>query len=270
MQPLRHFVLAVQFFSRIPVTGRLAAWAGWSPQLQHASVAHLPGIGWLVGAWGAACLAATGWLLAPSPWMPLVAAVLSTVATLWLTGGLHEDGLADVADGLGGFVPPERALEIMKDSRLGAYGAMALVMALLAKLSLVALLIDIHVQWAALLLCSIHVLSRMAPLALMQCLPYVGQAAHSKALHAAGRPLAARGLVAATLWCLPALALTGWLGGLPLVIGLVLPGALATAAMVRWLRRRLGGMTGDCLGAAQQVCELAMLLGAAAVLVRVP
>ncbi len=270
MQPLRHFVLAVQFFSRIPVTGRLAAWAGWSPQLQHASVAHLPGVGWLVGAWGAACLAATGWLLAPSPWMPLVAAVLSTVATLWLTGGLHEDGLADVADGLGGFVPPERALEIMKDSRLGAYGAMALVMALLAKLSLVALLVDINMQWAALLLCSIHVLSRMAPLTLMQCLPYVGQAAHSKALHAAGRPLAARGLVAAILWCLPALALTGWLGGLPLVIGLVLPGALATAAMVRWLRRRLGGMTGDCLGAAQQVCELAMLLGAAAVLVREP
>lgn len=269
MQPLRHFVLAVQFFSRIPVTGRLAAWAGWSPQLQHASVAHLPGIGWLVGAWGAACLAATGWLLAPSPWMPLVAAVLSTVATLWLTGGLHEDGLADVADGLGGFVPPERALEIMKDSRLGAYGAMALVMALLAKLSLVALLVDIHVQWAALLLCSIHVLSRMAPLALMQCLPYVGQAAHSKAVHAAGRPLSAIGVVAAILWCLPALALTGWLGALPLVIGLVLPGALATAAMVRWLRRRLGGMTGDCLGAAQQVCELAMLLGAAAVLVRV-
>ncbi len=142
MQPLRHFVLAVQFFSRIPVTGRLAAWAGWSPQLQHASVAHLPGVGWLVGAWGAACLTATGWLLAPSPWMPLVAAVLSTVATLWLTGGLHEDGLADVADGLGGFVPPERALEIMKDSRLGAYGAMALVMALLAKLSLVALLVE--------------------------------------------------------------------------------------------------------------------------------
>ena len=270
MQPLRHFVLAVQFFSRIPVTGRLAAWAGWSPQLQHASVAHLPGVGWLVGAWGAACLMAAGWLLAPSPWMPLVAAVLSTVATLWLTGGLHEDGLADVADGLGGFVPPERALEIMKDSRLGAYGAMALVMALLAKLSLVALLVDIRVQSAALLLCSIHVLSRMAPLALMQCLPYVGQAAHSKALHAAGRPLAARGLVAAILWCLPALALTGWLGGLPLVIGLVLPGALATAAMVRWLRRRLGGMTGDCLGAAQQVCELVMLLGAAAVLVRVP
>lgn len=268
MQPIRHFLLAIQFFSRIPVTGRLAAWAGWSPQLQHASVAHLPGVGWLVGAWGAAWLLAASWLLAPSPWVPLVAAVLSTIATLWLTGGLHEDGLADVADGLGGFVPPERALEIMKDSRLGAYGAMALVMALLAKVSLIALLMAIHAPCAALLLCSVHVLSRMAPLALMQCLPYLGQAASSKALHAAGRPLNAKGLVAATLWCLPALALPGWLAGLPLIAGIVLPGALATAAMVRWLRRRLGGMTGDCLGAAQQVCELAMLLGAAAVLMR--
>lgn len=86
MQPIRHFLLALQFFSRIPVTGRLAAWAGWSPAMQHASVAHLPGVGWLVGAWGAAWLLAAGWLLAPSPWMPLVAAVLSTVATLWLTG----------------------------------------------------------------------------------------------------------------------------------------------------------------------------------------
>jgi adenosylcobinamide-GDP ribazoletransferase len=191
------------------------------------------------------------------------------MATLWLTGGLHEDGLADVADGLGGFVPRERALEIMKDSRLGAYGAMALVMALLAKVSLIALLIGIHVHGAALLLCSIHVLSRMAPLALMQYLPYLGQAATSKALHAAGQPLGARGLATAALWCLPALALPWWLAGLPLVAAMALPGMLATAAMVRWLRRRLGGMTGDCLGAAQQVCELALLLGAAATMVRV-
>lgn len=278
MQPLRHFLLAVQFFSRLPVTGRIAAWAGWSPELQRASVAHLPGVGWLVGAWGAAWLLATAWLLAPSPWAPLVAAVASTIATLWLTGGLHEDGLADVADGLGGFVPPERALEIMKDSRLGAYGAMALVMALLAKVAMVALLIDVHAGLAAWLLCGIHVLSRLAPLALMQCLPYLGQAATSKALHAAGRPLGASGLATALLWSLPALMPVCWLpgigpltttpAGLLLVAALLLPGLIATAAMVRWLRRRLGGMTGDCLGAAQQACELAMLLGACVALMR--
>lgn len=277
MQPLRHFLLAVQFFSRIPVTGWLAAWAGWSPERQRASAAHLPGVGWLVGAWGAAWLLAAGWLLAPSPWMPLAAAIASTIATLWLTGGLHEDGLADVADGLGGCVPPERALEIMKDSRLGAYGAMALVMALLAKTALLAALIACGPALAALLLCCIHVLSRMAPLVVMRLLPYVSQAALSKAAHVAGRPLQARDLATGALWCLPALALPWWLAGdrppaalLSLMAALLLAGTLATAAMVRWLRRRLGGMTGDCLGAAQQVCELAMLLAAVAAVLRWP
>lgn len=275
MQPLRHFLLAVQFFSRIPVTGRLAAWAGWSPERQRASVAHLPGVGWLVGAWGGAWLLATSVLLAPSAWMPAVAAVVSTLATLWLTGGLHEDGLADVADGLGGCVPRERALEIMKDSRLGAYGAMALVMALLAKTALLAALIACGPLPAALVLCCIHVLSRMAPLAVMRRLPYVSQAATAKAAHLAGQPLPTRALVAGALWCLPALALPWLLAAgqsgaarWSLLAGLLLSGTLATAAVVRWLRRRLGGMTGDCLGAAQQVCELAMLLAAAAAMVR--
>ncbi|WP_280192487.1 adenosylcobinamide-GDP ribazoletransferase [Delftia sp. PS-11] len=275
MQSLRHFLLAVQFFSRIPVTGRLADWAGWSPALQRASAAHLPGVGWLVGLWGGAWLMAAGWLLAPSAWMPLAAAVAATLATLWLTGGLHEDGLADVADGLGGFATPERALEIMKDSRLGAYGAMALVMALLAKAALLAILAESGTARAALLLCCIHVLSRMAPLVLMRALPYVSLAATAKATHMAGHPLDGKGLATGALWCVPALALPGWLAPAPLqaallTAGLLLAGALVTATMTRWLRRRLGGMTGDCLGAAQQVSELAMLLAAAAIVLRWP
>lgn len=107
MQSLRHFLLAVQFFSRIPVSGRLASWVGWSPALQRASAGHLPGVGWLVGLWAALLLGASLWLLPTTSWTPLVAALLSTAGTLWLTGGFHEDGLADVADGLGGMVPPE-------------------------------------------------------------------------------------------------------------------------------------------------------------------
>ncbi|MDR0225609.1 MAG: adenosylcobinamide-GDP ribazoletransferase [Burkholderiaceae bacterium] len=277
MLPLRHFLLAVQFFSRIPVTGRLAAWAGWSPERQRASAAHLPGVGWLVGLWGGCGLLAGAWLLAPSAWMPLAAALLSTLATLWLTGGLHEDGLADVADGLGGMAAPERALEIMKDSRLGAYGAMALVMALLTKTTLLAALIAAGPLRAAVVLCCVHVLSRLAPLLLMRSLPYVGQAATSKAAHLAGRPLSGKGLATGLLWCLPALALLWQLPDAPsataalsLMAALLLAGTLATAAMAGWLRRRLGGMTGDCLGAAQQTCELAMLLAAAALMVRWP
>ena len=165
MKALRHFLLAVQFFSRIPVNGRLATWVGWSPEMQRASAAHLPGVGWLVGLWAALLVALVQWLTLHGPWTPLLAAVISTAGTLWLTGGFHEDGLADVADGLGGFVPPERALEIMKDSRLGSYGVMTLVMVLLTKVTLIAVLMSsLKPFWSPLpimaLLCSAHVLSR--------------------------------------------------------------------------------------------------------------
>ncbi|MGE8397830.1 MAG: adenosylcobinamide-GDP ribazoletransferase, partial [Comamonas sp.] len=78
MQPLRHFLLAVQFFSRIPVTGRLAAWVGWSPALQRASAGHLPGVGWLVGGAAAFTILLANYALATHPMLPWVAALLST------------------------------------------------------------------------------------------------------------------------------------------------------------------------------------------------
>lgn len=268
MQALRHFLLAVQFFSRLPVTGKLAAWVGWSPEMQRASAAHLPGVGWLVGAATAAMLLAMTWLFAPSPWMPLLAALVATAFGIWLTGAFHEDGLADVADGLGGYLPAERALEVMKDSRLGAYGAMALLLALLLKVLLLAVLIAIEPHLAALLLGCVQVLSRGTPLALMHALPHVSRPATAKTLHIAGQPMRLSARLAAALWCLPAIGLLAW--ALP---GAVLAGMLAAAALITWrlgawFRRRLGGMTGDCLGATQQLSELAMYLVAAALLLR--
>ena len=268
MQALRHFLLAVQFFSRIPVTGRVAAWVGWSTEMQRASAAHLPGVGWLVGLWAALWMGGVCWLMPDTPWTPLLAAVISTAGTLWLTGGFHEDGLADVADGLGGFVSAERALEIMKDSRLGAYGVMTLVMALLTKVALIALLLSaMQVFWGPVpilvLVCCIHVLSRFAPLVLMHTLPHVGLAAASKTLHVAGQPLDWKGLLTGALWSLPALALLSWLGTYRYVLCLLAAMALTIWWVHRWLWRRLGGMTGDCLGACQQLTELALLLATA-------
>ena len=268
MQALRHFLLAVQFFSRIPVNGRLAAWVGWSPEMQRASAAHLPGVGWLVGLWAALLVALTHWLLVYTPWTPLLMAVISTVGTLWLTGGFHEDGLADVADGLGGFVPPERALEIMKDSRLGSYGVMTLVMTLLTKVALIAALATaLKPFWAPLplmaLLLSAHVLSRFTPLVLMYGLPYVGLEASSKTLNITKQPLGWRGLMTGALWCLPVLPMLWWLGGGLLIAKVLLACNLTTWLLLRWFRKRLGGFTGDCLGACQQINELAVLLAAA-------
>ena len=129
----RHYLLSLQFFTRIPVTGRLADWVGFSPAMLRASAGHFPGVGWLVGG----LLAGLSWLLLvflPDTVMtPLVVAALGTAAGVLLTGAFHEDGLADVADGLGGSLDRERALIIMKDSRVGAFGAIAVCLALLAK-----------------------------------------------------------------------------------------------------------------------------------------
>ena len=262
MQALRHYLLALQFFTRIPVTGRLAQWVGYSPAMLRASNAHFPGVGWLVAAVAAGVFGALQWALSPSPMAPLVAAVFCTIATVLVTGGFHEDGLADVADGLGGSLDRERALDIMKDSRIGAFGAMALVLALLAKFSLLTLL-GTHGLGAALAaLAGAHVLSRFWPLLLMRSMAHVGDTARSKSKPLADQ-ITARALGTAFLWCLLPLALV-WQAQGALFLGASIAGsALAAGWMARWLARRLQGFTGDCLGATQQVCEIAFYLGAA-------
>ncbi|GAA6120362.1 adenosylcobinamide-GDP ribazoletransferase [Acidovorax sp. FG27] len=264
-QALRHYLLAVQFFTRLPVTGRLAGWVGYSPAMLRASAAHFPGVGWLVGGVAVAVHALLHAALGGGLAQPLalwVAAVGSTIATVLATGGFHEDGLADVADGLGGSAQRERALEIMKDSRIGAFGAMALVLALLAKVSLLALIGSHGLVATLLLLWAGHVSSRGWPLLLIRALPHVGDTATSKS-----KPLADRiglpALWAAAAWCFVPLALVGWALGAITFAASLAASALAAAAMHRWFARRLQGFTGDCLGATQQVCELAFYLGAA-------
>lgn len=261
MQFVRHFLLALQFFTRVPVTGRLAEWVGYSPAMLRASAAHFPGVGWVVTGVAGAVYAVLVLGLPESGATPWVAAVGCTVASVWLTGGFHEDGLADTADGLGGSVPRDRALEIMKDSRIGAYGAMALALALLLKVALLALLGE-QGDWTALAaLAAAHVFSRFLPLGLIRLLPHVGDAAGSKSKPLADQ-ISTPALAAAALWCVPVLAVASW----PLegaVWGGMGAAVLAWLWMARLLSRRLQGFTGDGLGATQQVCEVAFYLGVA-------
>ncbi|MDD2712513.1 MAG: adenosylcobinamide-GDP ribazoletransferase [Simplicispira sp.] len=262
MQAVRHYLLAVQFFTRIPITGRLAEWVGYSPALLRASSAHFPGVGWLVAAVAAGVYAALQRTLGPQPMAPLVAATFCTIATVLVTGGFHEDGLADVADGLGGSYDRERALDIMKDSRIGAFGAMALVLALLAKVSLLALL-GAHSLGAALAaLVGGHVLSRWWPLWLVRWLPHVGDTARSKSKPLADQ-ISGTALAAAGLWCFAPLAFVWQAQSALVLIAGVVCSALAAAHMARRFARRLQGFTGDCLGAVQQVSEIFFYLGAA-------
>jgi len=273
---LRHYLLAIQFFTRIPVTGRLAAWVGFSPAMLRASAAHFPGVGVLVGALVAGVTAALLACLPPGPFAPLVAAVLGTVLSVMVTGAFHEDGLADVADGLGGSYDRDRALLIMKDSRVGAFGALALVLALLSKVALLALIGSVSPRWMVLGIFAAHVVSRTWPLLLIWLMPHVGDAAGSKSKPLADQ-ISGASLLAAGLWCFIALALvfagqyaidsgvshmSTWSPISPLLVALF-ASSLGFAYMGRLLWRRLQGFTGDGLGATQQLCELAFYLGLA-------
>ncbi|QHE86578.1 adenosylcobinamide-GDP ribazoletransferase [Hydrogenophaga sp. BPS33] len=257
---LRHFLLALQFFTRIPVTGRVAEWVGFSPAMLRASAAHFPGVGWVVGLLSAAVFYGALWLLPPLPAAPWVAALVCTIFSVLLTGAFHEDGLADLADGLGGSAQRERALDIMKDSRIGSYGAIALVLALLTKTALLALLAQMGPWLAVVALFAAHVTSRTLPLFIIRTLPHVGDTAQSKSKPLA-ESLSNAGLWAGLLWWALAMALVWWQRPGATWAVAVLASLLGLAWMWRLLQRRLQGFTGDGLGATQQVCEVLFYLG---------
>lgn len=263
---LRCLLTAVQFFTRVPVPG----WVGWSPQQAAASSRYLPAVGWLVGAvFGVVLLAGL------ALWPPTVAVGLALGAALWLTGGFHEDGWADSCDGLGGHASPAQALAIMKDSRVGSYAVLGLLLMLGLKVALWLELVaraPAAAPGVALLAAAVasHSASRLAPLVVMARLDYLRPApATTDPTSSKSQPLASTRPGAAALawagsWALAPLALLplwGWPG---LSVGAAGVAVLLLAGWVTHrLRRRLGGYVGDTLGAAQQLAELGFLLGLA-------
>ena len=247
---LRLFFIALQFLTRVPVP----RWVGFEPEWLNRSARYFPAVGLFVGGVAAAVLAAT-----KSPFGSVVAVGLSMAASVLLTGAFHEDGWADTCDALGGAVDRERALTIMKDSRIGAYGAVGLVLMLGLK---AAALASMPLAWALPALLLGHTASRAAAVALIRWLPYAGELEHAKAKPMAQRVSAASVVVAAGSVVALSIAIALHAPGqIPAAVAgplLALFGALGCAA---WLRRRLGGYTGDALGATQQITELLVLLG---------
>lgn len=248
---LRLFFIALQFLTRVPVP----AWVGWQADWMQASARHYPGVGLLVGSFSALVLwAAAHW------WPAAVAVGLAMGATVWLTGAFHEDGLADTCDGLGGAVGREKALAIMKDSRIGTYGAVGLLLVLGLKAAALVGLVQHSWPWALLVLPLAHAWSRAVPVLLLRWLSYAGDAEHAKAKPMASQADAST-LFGALAWCV-AVGLVAWAAGAP--AGRLLAAAVAALVvavwMARWLQQRLGGFTGDTLGASQQAAELAIYL----------
>ena len=173
-----------------------------------------------------------------------VAAGLVLAVQILLTGAMHEDGLADSADGLWGGLTRDRRLEIMRDSRIGTYGVLALGLSLGLRWSALAVLLPLG--WQAVVVAA--VVSRAAMVAVMAALPHARSDGLSRGV---GRP----GPWAAMAGIGLALVITLGAGITPMAAGLV--AALLTGALAR---RKLGGQTGDILGATQQVAEIAVLL----------
>lgn len=240
------FLLAVQFLTRLPVP----ASAHFTPARLTAATRFYPLVGAMVGGVGAAAF-----LAAMALWPPVVAALLSLALTLALTGAFHEDGLADTFDGIGGGLTRERALDIMKDSRIGTYGTAALLLAFGLKLAALAALPALAVAVA---LPVAHGLSRFSAVVVIATSRYVRDAG-------TGKPTA-EGIGRESLMIASGTAAL-LLAGLLLVLGIgpalgaVAGLALGHVAMRRVFERKLGGYTGDCLGAVQQASEIGVYLG---------
>jgi adenosylcobinamide-GDP ribazoletransferase len=235
---------AVMFFTRIRVPARI----GHEPEMLNHASRHFPLVGCLVGAMGALCTWA-----ALELYPPTIAMLLGMLATLWMTGAFHEDGLADMLDAFGGGYTRARTLEIMKDSRLGTFGTVALCLALGLKWTC---LISMRQPWMLFGgLCAAHAWSRAVAISVVESLDYAREDADSKS-----KPLATRlgtgGLIWATSTGSAPLLLLAWQLRSPWLL-LVLPVTLAARQFLIWrFRVRLGGYTGDCLGATQQIAEV--------------
>jgi len=240
---IRRFLIAVQFLTRLPV-----------PQTINSSeidigkaAAFFPLVGVIVGG-GAAVVLAT-----LQRFLPLPASVLCAVIfAVFLTNGFHEDGLADSFDGFGGGWTKDRVLEIMRDSRIGTYGTLALIFVSLSKLTFLLSLPPGQI-WRWLIVA--HTAARWTILPLCAWLPYARAEGQGKLV---AKQVGALEVVTATITLLLVFILVSWQAAL----AALLVTTLVTLLSGLYFRARLEGITGDCLGATNQLTEVALYLTA--------
>ncbi len=236
---LKIFLTALSFYTRVPVRNI----DGWSETLLNKSTRYFPFMGIIVG--GVAAMAFVVFNL----YLPVsIAVLISMVFTILFTGAFHEDGFADFCDGFGGAYTPERILEIMKDSRIGTYGSIGLLAMLGLKFMT---LTHIDANRIPLILIAGHAVSRIFPVLLIYTSEYVRLDAGSKS-----KPVGKADSVFSLLFAV----ITGgatlyFLTWQEIVIGLVILISLAFLFR-KYIIRKLGGYTGDVLGALQQLCEV--------------
>jgi adenosylcobinamide-GDP ribazoletransferase len=232
------FFTALMFYTRLPCP----AWVTHEAEYLNKATRYFPLIGWLVGGAAALTYWGAGQILSPA-----VGVVLSFVVSVLLTGAFHEDGFADVCDAFGGGWTKEKILEIMKDSRMGAYGLVGTLLLFLLKFTL---LLELDPYLAPLVIFGAAAYSRFCAATFIYTHRYVRENEDSKAKPVAKSLNQVNLLVAGLFGLVVQVLFESW------YIGLVL---LATYGLKvylgRYFSKWIGGYTGDCLGATQQVCE---------------
>ena len=248
MKKQRQLLLtAIMFYTRLPVPVNTP----YHPDMLNQATRYLPLVGWIV----AGCMIGALYVvsnIAP----PMVSILLALITGVWATGAFHEDGFADMCDGFGGGWTKEKILDIMKDSRIGTYGMLGLLLLMalkflcLRELPIFGVMLTI---WAA------QPLSRFMAVTVIYTHQYVRENEDSKAKPIA-KGISLTGLITAGVWgCVPFAAIIVYLQNYTLL--LTIPALLlARWYLVRLMKKWIGGYTGDCLGAVQQVSEVVIYL----------
>jgi adenosylcobinamide-GDP ribazoletransferase len=242
-QELTYFFSGLSFYTRIPCP----EWVEYSPNNLNKSRKYLPLIGLFIGLYAALVFYITSLFLPVS-----VSIALSMIATVYLTGAFHEDGLADCADGFGGGWEKAQILKIMKDSRIGAYGTISLILMFGLKFVLLWELQLVSESLMMLALIMGHSLSRLMSSLTMQHCAYVSELTSSKSKSVTSVKLSSLEMIWSVL---PLVIIILIIAKVSLFVS-VIPVLLLAWLLARYYQKRIGGYTGDCLGATQQISEV--------------
>ena len=245
-QELRIFLTALTFYTRIPCP----KWVDHSEDYINKATRYFPLIGWIVGGFNAVIIYACSFIFPIS-----ICAIMALATSVLLTGAFHEDGFADVCDGFGGGWTKHQILEIMKDSRVGTFAVVGLILLLSLKVFAIITLLDFELLFTVKSIVLAHVLSRWSATTIIYTHNYSRDDGSSKVKPIA-KKLTLTNLIVASLWVIPCLILfQSWL------ILLVIPIVYGTKEyLVNYFEKWINGYTGDCLGATQQINEIVTLL----------
>jgi adenosylcobinamide-GDP ribazoletransferase len=243
---IRIFFTALMFYTRIPCP----SYTDHSEEYLNKATRYFPLIGWIVGAGVVLTIYLLHFIL-PLP----ICVILSLATSVLMTGSFHEDGFADVCDGFGGGWTQSKILEIMKDSRVGTYGVVALIILFLLKISSTLELLQLDATFAFKSIFLAHVLSRFTAISILFTHQYAREDATSK-IKPLAKSLSVKNLAISAFITIPAFLLFQN----PYVFLVFIPVYLMKIYLASYFTKWIGGYTGDCLGATQQITEVVIYL----------